>query len=174
MIYLTALLALSAGDPTPEPTLEWTLRYMVREIPAGTEEAFEKAADYKNDKKAWKQQASLRIYTVGRKEAMARASTAAGTLSFAVIPQKDGSIRLTASFEVSPGNKPGVGTDVPGNRIRYNEELDLGGDAQAKDDPKKPGHLLKGRAGSFILILRKVDATIPKLAEEAARRRRGK
>lgn len=176
MIYLSALLALSASGQTAEPILEWTLRYMVREIPAGPEESFAQAADYEKDKKAFKEQASITIMTVGFKEAMAKASTEAGTLSFAVIPMKDGNIRLFASFEVSPTDKPGVSTSPmrPGEHIRYDQEIVLGGGGAAKKDPKKPGQILRGRADSFNLILRKADATIPKLAEEAMELRQKK
>jgi hypothetical protein len=101
LVLLGVILTACSDAKTEEPTLEWTVRIMVRKIPPGPKKAFREARDYRKHPDRFEEQMSITIYTVGLKESIATASSKSGRMNLALIPTKDSKIRLSVAFLVA-------------------------------------------------------------------------
>jgi len=166
-----------ADEKKKDPTLEWTLKYMTREIPTGAKESIKDAFDYSKHQKDFKCEAELSMYTKGHSNimngsgALSKATAGSGTIYFALVPcnaaPRFGSTKLYGAFQ-KRGDKDRAVTQrlFDPSKIRYDEEMKLSSHGSVKNDPKNPDRLLKGRVEVWILIVKKVNRDISKMASE--------
>jgi hypothetical protein len=163
LLALSMMLALVPSEQVKEPTLEWTLMYMVREIPAGQKESDEDALDFRKHRKDFKEQSKITIYTTGFTASMAKVSTPKGQLTFSVVPRKlldDHVVQIYGVFQQEGMRGPAVLSTKKRSKIKthYGEEIELGGSAGGN------------QANTFILIVKRADADIPVLARQSIAR----
>src|SRR5689334_14684467 len=99
MKYLTGLSVMvffCSTASAEEPMFEWTLKYMVREIPAGSQESLERDFyKYRKHKKDFKEKLSVTIYTRGFTAAATKASSGTTLLRLVLVPGADGMVRVS-------------------------------------------------------------------------------
>lgn len=167
MKYLIGLIVMGMVCMTAcakEPILEWTLKYMEMEFPKGTNGSLEEASDYTKHKKDFKEKMCITIYTVGFTHSIAKTSNGNISIRLALQPRRNGKVSVYGAY--GPRfNKQFIVSTVDTKIIRYGNEIDLGGEVDVERD-KKTRKVIRGVAGSFILVVKKVDKEIPQLVED--------
>ena len=166
-VSLWMVVLASAGAQMDEPTYEWSLRYMERQIPEGLRGSLDEVADYRKHKEEFNEEARISINTKGMRESMVTASSKSGILSFAVVPDGKGAICFYGAFQKDARTgKTIVKSTRQVKEIVYNREFELGSAGYVKDSGK-PGQLGKGEISVFLLSVRKLDRDIPQLASDS-------
>lgn len=172
LLALSAMLLFYGTAASEEPTLEWTIRLMKREISRGTKDDY---GHYIQHKKEFKEVVSITIYTEGYKAALAKTSNSTGACFFAVVPKnEDGDefIQIMAGIQkkewkiIAPSI---IGGARPRSMIEknYGKEMELGGSSHAKRDKNNPGRLLNIETQVWVLTVKKANGDIAKLAGDS-------
>ncbi|HZV05524.1 MAG TPA: hypothetical protein VE999_10605 [Gemmataceae bacterium] len=154
MNYLTGLCVMvffCAMASAKEPMLEWTLKYMKREIPRDSKESLQDASDYRKHKKDFKEIISVTNYTCGFASAASKASLDSMSLRLVLIPMRDGKIRVLG--DCGPNGDKGlfICTIDTTKEIKYGEEMIVG----------RSGWRLEAHA--FVLVVKQMDGDFSKL-----------
>jgi hypothetical protein len=161
LMGLCVMVFFCAMASAKEPMLEWTLKYMERQIPRDSSESLREASDYRKHKKDFKEKMSVANYTRGFTAAAAKASVGSMSLRLVLLPTADGKIRILGDYGPS-GNKELIGSTIdPKRENRYGEQIILGGGGGRTRD--KSGQVISARAGAFILVIKKMDGDFSKL-----------
>ncbi|HZV05526.1 MAG TPA: hypothetical protein VE999_10615 [Gemmataceae bacterium] len=164
MKYLTGLFVMvffCATASAKEPMLEWTLKYVKREVPRDSKESLREASDYRKHKKDFKQKISVTNYTCGFAAAAARASLDSMSLRLVLIPMPAGKIRILG--DCGPDGDKGlfICTIDTAKDIKYGEEMIVGRSGSQSRDPC--GQVTRFEVNAFVLVVKQVDGDFSKL-----------
>ncbi len=162
LMGLCVMVFFCAMASAKEPMLEWTLKYMEREIPLDSKESLKEATDYTKHIKDFKEKMSVANYTCGTTAAAAKASLGDMSLRLVLLPTADGKKMGIIGDYGSSGNKARIMSEIDLTKgSRYGEEIYLGGSGGRTRD--KSGKVIRAYAGAFILVIKQMDGDFSEL-----------